>query len=83
MPTKTLPYDAKEKIVSNVHFVRAAFERMVQEGIVDFAFDPRSDYHYDFIEHTVTFHVTFRTEYSSEEARQKMIEVLGLEPEEG
>ena len=69
---KILPYEATHKIVSNITFIQAGFERFAQEDIVKLTYDPQSNYHKSYVENVVTFRIKFRTEYASEEAREKM-----------
>ena len=71
-PLKILPPESKEKVLAPITFMRAGLERMEQDGLLnlDTCHYPSSEYHEEFIEHTVTIHFRFRTEYRSEEAKE-------------
>jgi len=67
-----LPYEARQKLLSVVHFIRLGLEKHAEEGVVDFIYEPYSKYHEEYIENEITFRITFKIEYSSEETRQAM-----------
>ena len=69
---KILPYEATHKIVSNITFIQAGFERFAQEDIVKLTYEPQSNYHKSYIENVVTLQIRYRTEYPSEESKETM-----------
>ena len=77
---KILPNEAIRSIGGNVHFIRAAFERLAQEAVLEFAYNPETTYHANYVEHTLTMTVRFRTENTN---RTNNIRQVMEEMEEG
>jgi len=45
-----LPNEARQKLLSVVHFIRLGLEKHAEEGVVDFMYEPYSRYHEEYIE---------------------------------
>ncbi len=71
-----LPNEARQKLLSVVHFIRLGLEKHAEEGVVDFMYEPYSRYHEEYIENEVTFRITFKVEYPSEETREAMRSII-------
>ena len=73
-----LPYEARQKLLSVVHFIRAGLEKHAEDGIVDFTYAPCSKYHEEYIENEITLRITFKVEYTSEKAKEAMKPFLNI-----